>query len=103
MKKLLVLLLFSVFTYAQDFTDNIYGAWVNTEGETLIVNEMNEFVRSYHGKVLAEGTITLVKGEMRVTRTDKNDGYDLGFFVGNETLIISRPKSTKAWLWYKIQ
>jgi len=121
MKNKLVLLfvLLSTLGYSQrtDVTsvpEELFGIW-QSNGED--VNEFLEisstldgkatFIRKTSTKVLAAGYIVSVinnenpKGQLRVQRVDTPLEYDLGYFIGTNTFVVTQPNSTRAWLWVK--
>jgi hypothetical protein len=121
MKNKLVLLfvLLSTLGYSQraDVTsvpEELFGIW-QSNGED--VNEFLEissssdgkatFVRKTSTKILAAGYIVSVinnenpKGQLRVQRVDTPLEYDLGYFIGNDTFVVTQPNSQRAWLWVK--
>ena len=121
MKNKLVLLfvLLSTLVYSQrtDVTsvpEELFGIW-QSNGED--VNEFLEisstfdgkatFVRKTSTKILAAGYIVSVinnenpKGQLRVQRVDTSLEYDLGYFIGNDTFVVTQPNSQQAWLWVK--
>lgn len=91
-----------VFTQAQ----SIYGLWVNQENEFLRIEGDGEFLRftTINKKIvpITQGQVFEVDKELRVIRRDTVDTYDLCFYIGNETMVICRPRSKKAWLWNKL-
>ena len=121
MKNKLVLLfvLLSTLGYSQrtDVTsvpEELFGIW-QSNGED--VNEFLEisssadgkatFVRKTSQKILAAGYIVSVinnenpKGQLRVQRVDTPLEYDMGYFIGNDTFVVTQPNSQRAWLWVK--
>ena len=121
MKNKLVLLfvLLSTLGYSQrtdvkSVPEELFGIW-QSNGED--VNEFLEisssadgkatFVRKTSQKILAAGYIVSVinnenpKGQLRVQRVDTPLEYDLGYFIGNETFVVTQPNSQRAWLWVK--
>jgi len=121
MKNKLVLLfvLLSTLGYSQrtDVTsvpEELFGIW-QSNGED--VNEFLEissssdgkatFVRKTSTKILAAGYIVSVinnenpKGQLRVQRVDTPLEYDLGYFIGNDTFVVTQTNSQRAWLWVK--
>ena len=121
MKNKLVLLfvLLSTLGYSQrtDVTsvpEELFGIW-QSNGED--VNEFLEisatsdgkatFVRKTATKILAAGFIVSVlnnenpNGQLRVQRVDTPLEYDLGYFIGNDTFVVTQPNSQRAWLWVK--
>ena len=109
MKKLILTLSLLVSSLAfgqEDVPFEILGVWQNTDGEAVQITRNGEeviFQRRNSTSILAVGTITLVDGELHINRYDKEDEYRLSFFIGKETMVISKPRSTQAWLWNKIQ
>jgi len=109
MHKFLLLISFMVSSLAfgqEDVPYEILGVWLNQEGEVLIVNRDTDkivFIRKTAIKVKAAGTIEMVDGDLHINRYDNKDSYTLGFFIGNETMIITKPRSQNAWLWTRIQ
>ena len=109
MRKFLFLITFMVGSLAfgqEDVPYKMLGIWANMEGEILTVNRSLDqvvFIRKTKTKIKATGTIDLKEGQLRINRKDKQDEYDLAFFIGKETMVITKPRSTKAWLWFRIQ
>jgi hypothetical protein len=118
-KLLLLFVLLSTLGYSQrtDVTsvpEELFGIW-QSNGED--VNEFLEissaadgkatFVRKTSQKILAAGYIVSVinnenpKGQLRVQRVDTPLEYDLGYFIGNDTFVVTQPNSQRAWLWVK--
>lgn len=109
MKKLIIvltLLVSSLVSGQESVPTNLFGAYINDDGEVLSINRDLDkvvFVRKSKTKVEAAGTIKMVDGELHIIRIDSNDEYRLAFFIGNENLVIYKPRSTSAWLWTRIQ
>ncbi len=118
-KLLLLFVLLSTLSYSQrtDVTsvpEELFGIW-QSNGED--VNEFLEisstldgkatFIRKTSTKILAAGYIVSVinnenpKGQLRVQRVDTSLEYDLGYFIGNDTFVVTQPNSQQAWLWVK--
>lgn len=91
----------------EDVPYDMLGIWLNTDGEALKISRQDgkiTFTRRTAKEILAVGFIEDVEGELRVIRGDKQDEYSLGYFVGKETMVISKPREPqRAWLWIKIQ
>ena len=104
--KLLLLLLFSLITFAQE--QKIYGLWYNADGEFVKIFQNNTFNRftledNTRKKItVSTGTIEYVNKELRIVRKDTIDSYNLCYYIGNETMVVCRPRSQQAWLWQKI-
>ena len=109
MRKIILLLslVVSSLTFGQEEVPyDALGAWYNTEGEILVISRDAEkvvFTRKNAVKILATGEITMVNGDMHINRYDTEDAYRLGYFIGNETMVINKPNSIRAWLWTRIQ
>ena len=104
MKKLFFIL-FSAISFAQ--SPEIYGSWVNQEGEYVRINYNNTFDRfkiepkTKEKIILSKGIIKMDEKELHIIRKDTIDGYKLCYYIGNETMVICKPRSEKAWLWQK--
>ena len=121
MKNKLVLLfvLLSTLGYSQrtDVTsvpEELFGIWQSNGedvNEFLEISESSDgkatFVRKTSTKILAAGYIVSVinnenpKGQLRVQRVDTPLEYDLGYFIGNDTFVVTQPNAQRAWLWVK--
>ncbi len=109
MKKLIFILslVVSSLTFGQEEVPyDALGVWYNTEGEVLIIKRNAGkiiFTRKNSTRILATGEITMDNGDMHINRYDTEDAYRLGLFIGNETMVINKPNSVRAWLWIRIQ
>lgn len=109
MKKFLIIfsLLVSSLAFGQeDIPVSLFGVYANGDGEVLQINrdlDQIVFQRRSKYKIEAVGTIKLVNGELHIIRADKKDEYSLAFFIGNENIVITKPRSKSAWLWTRIQ
>ena len=109
MKKLIFILslVVSSLTFGQEEVPyDALGAWYNLDGEVLIIKRNAGkimFTRKDATRILATGEITMENGDMRINRYDTEDAYRLGLFIGNETMVINKPNSVRAWLWTRIQ
>ena len=107
MKLLLLLLLLSAQAFSQP--PEIYGLWYNQEGEFVEIDYNDAFNRfivipgSKKKRILARGTIKYIEKELRILRSDTADVYNLCYYLGNETMVICKPRSTEAWLWQKLK
>lgn len=110
MKKLLLLLavLSTGMAAAQEgeaLPSNLYGIWSNLDGDVLKIDYDNHFERVDADKELvSEGTVFVCdKGLLHVDRNDVEDDYDLTYFVGYTTLVVSKPhEKNHAWLFRKV-
>ena len=110
MKKLILLITLMVGSLAfgqEDVPYDMFGVWLNGDGEALQIardQDKVEFVRRNATKILAVGIIKVVDGELHIIRADKKDQYSLAYFIGKETMVITKPRDKKrAWLWTRIQ
>lgn len=87
---------------SQPIPSELYGNWYNLDQELLIIQPNETFTRRNTKGILASGKLELVDGELRVIRDDIKDEYNLLFYIGNTTLVITKPRSNKAWLFYKL-
>ena len=102
----LLLLLFSLTAFAQ--VPEIYGLWYNAEGEFVKIfqnDTFNRFIIETDTKrkiTVSTGTIEYINKELRIVRKDTIDTYNLCYYIGNETMVVCKPRSQQAWLWRKI-
>jgi len=105
MRKLIFIFLIATsfcYTQSNSIPPELYGNWYNQEQELLIIQPNNTFIRRNIDGVLAQGRLEIVNEELRVIRTDVNDEYDLLFHIGNTSLVITKPRSQEAWLFYRL-
>ena len=104
---LFISLVVSSLTFGQEEVPyDALGAWYSLDGEVLVISREDEkvvFVRKNATKILATGEITMDNGDMHINRYDTEDAYRLGLFIGNETMVINKPNSVRAWLWIRIE
>ncbi len=108
MKNLLLALalLVSGITMAQDLNPRAYGSWVNMDGDILFIQTNDTFQRlGNDGRILAAGVIQKKDSLWHIIREDKTAiEYDLELYLGNETLVISKPGTNgrSVWLFRKV-
>lgn len=104
--RIIIALLFAATAYSQQVPIEAYGTWVSYEHQDqlriFLDNDQTVFIRSNDGSVLAQGTITIDGDNFVITRSDVYDNYTLGTFVGNDTMVISKPDQAQSWLWVKV-
>ena len=110
MKKLILIFSLLVGSLAfgqEDVPYEMFGVWLNGDGEALQITRDGDnvnFIRRSATTILATGTIKVVDSELHVIRRDKEDQYSLAYFVGKETMVIYKPRlKDRAWLWTRIQ
>jgi hypothetical protein len=110
MKKLIFILTLMVSTLAfgqEEVPYEALGAWYNAEGEFLEItvdyDGTTVFKRIDSKQILAMGEIKMVEGEMHIKRYDTDSNYNLGFFIGESTMVINKPNSVRGWLWIRLK
>ncbi len=105
MRKLVITFLMATsfcYTQSNSIPPELYGNWYNQEQELLIIQPNDTLTRRNTKGILAQGKLKMVGNELRVIRTDVNDEYDLLFYIGNESLVVTKPRSQQAWLFYRL-
>lgn len=105
MRKLVITFLMATsfcYTQSNSIPPELYGNWYNQEQELLIIQPNDTFTRRSTKGILAQGKLEMVDNELRVIRTDVNDEYDLLFYIGSESLVVTKPRSQQAWLFYRL-
>ena len=90
------------YTQSNSIPPELYGNWYNLDQELLIIQPNDTFTRRSTEGILAQGKLEIVEGELRVIRTDVSDEYGLLFYIGNTSLVVTKPRSQQAWLFYKL-
>tara|TARA_B110000977_G_scaffold150120_1_gene190331 strand:+ start:131 stop:460 length:330 start_codon:yes stop_codon:yes gene_type:complete len=109
MKKIILLISILVSTLAfgqEEVPYNVLGTWYNMEGELLTISrDLDEvtFIRKSKVKTLAVGKLSMVNNNLHIIRYDTKDEYNLVYKITGTTLVITQPRSVRAWLWTKIQ
>lgn len=80
----------------------LYGYWINTDNEVLIIQPNNTFTRRTGTEVLAEGKLMVKDGDLLVIRTDIETEYSLGYVVGENIFVVAKPDTTQAWLFTRL-
>jgi len=105
MRKLILFLLITSFCYtqkSQPIPTELYGQWYNLDQELLIIQPNETFTRRNTKGILASGKLEIVNGELRVIRDDVDDEYSLLFYIGYTSLVVTKPRSQEAWLFYRL-
>jgi hypothetical protein len=100
-KKLLTtsLLLLTVAIHAQNDLNSVTGHYIS-EGGDLLTMHWDKTFRRVTGTNVVTGTFEIVNNKLQIKKP--TDGYELYFFVGTTTLVITKPRSKQAWLFRKI-
>ena len=104
MKKILfslIILLSSSTISASETNPKIYGYWLNTDSEILLIQTDNTFTRTSNSDIIAKGELVIGENNLSVLRTDTGEEYILEYFLGKETLVVKKPNSDQAWLFTK--
>ena len=82
----------------------LYGYWINLDNEVLIIQPNNTFTRRTGSEILAQGELMVKDGELLVIRTDIEEEYSLGFVVGEDIFVVTKPGiiPTQAWLFTRL-
>lgn len=90
------------YTQSNSIPPELYGNWYNQDQELLIIQPNDTFTRRSTDGILAEGKLKIVDNELRVIRADVDDEYTLLFYIGNTSLVVTKPRSQQAWLFYRL-
>jgi len=105
MRKLIIIFLMATsfcYTQSNSIPPELYGNWYNQDKELLTIQPNNTFVRKNTERILAVGTLKMINNELRVIRADVDDEYSLLFYIGNTSLVVTKPRSQEAWLFYRL-
>lgn len=81
----------------------ITGVWQSFDNDVVRISSTGDFIRIFDKKVAAEGVIVLTEnGSLEIRRSDVNDTYELRYFIRNDVMVISKPRSNSAWLFYRV-
>ena len=104
MKKLLLslVLLTGLGASAQD--GRIYGTWVNSSGESVVIDVDHTFIRRASSEIKAYGELEFSEdGILKIHRNDTNESYLLEYYIGETTFVVETPHSggKKSWLFFR--
>ena len=105
MRKLIIIFLMATsfcYTQSNSIPPELYGNWYNLDKELLTIQPNNTFVRKSTEGILARGELKIVDNELRIIRADVDDEYTLLFYIGNTSLVVTKPRSQEAWLFYRL-
>ena len=113
MKKTILLLL-TMLTFSvsnaqleelNEVPQELIGVWKSFENEFLRIGLGGNFQRvdGVTRKIVSSGTIVVEDNRIKVYRQDINDEYELGYFINEQTFVVSKPgEPDRAWLFYKL-
>lgn len=100
-KKLLVVtLLTSTYAIHAQSLGDITGHYISEEGELLTMRWDKTFRRVTNNSEVVTGTFEIKENTLYIAKP--NDSYNLYFVIGTTNLVITKPRSNKAWLFRKI-
>ena len=83
----------------------LVGVWKSFENEFLRIGLGGNFQRvdGVTRKIVSSGTIVVEDNRIKVYRQDIDDEYELGYFINEQTFVVSKPgEPNRAWLFYKV-
>ena len=98
----LTILLSSFTLSASETNPKIYGYWLNTDSEILLIQTIILLQEDLILNVIAKGELVIGENNLSVLRTDTGEEYILEYFLGKETLVVKKPNSDQAWLFTKV-
>ena len=81
---------------------DVIGKWQSFENEFVSIANDGSFIRIDNKIVMAKGILRQEDGRLFIKRTDIEDEYVLSYSKRNDVLVIIKPRSTEAWLFYRI-
>ena len=108
MRNLLIFLLFTLSLHSQEFGDmenfttDIVGKWQSFDNEFVSIQRDGSFIRVEGKEVKSKGILRQNNGRLYIKRTDIEDEYVLSYYERNDVLVITKPRSMQAWLFYRI-
>tara|TARA_R100001591_G_scaffold38062_2_gene49420 strand:- start:18 stop:350 length:333 start_codon:yes stop_codon:yes gene_type:complete len=108
MRKLFLLLAFTFSLQSQEFRDidnvpnDVVGKWQSVENEFVSIGNDGSFMRIYNKEVVARGVLREEEGRLYIKRFDIEDEYVLSYAKRNDVLVITKPYSTEAWVFFRI-
>ena len=108
MHKIFIFILLSLSLQSQSFRDmenlpkDVIGKWQSFQNEFVNISNDGSFIRIDNKKVMARGFLREEEGRLYIKRTDVDDEYVLGYSKRNDVLVITKPRSTEAWLFFRI-
>lgn len=109
MRKLIIfLLLLSLPSQSQEFRDmdnlprDVIGKWQSFENEFVNIGNDGSFIRIDNKEVMARGILREEEGRLYIKRFDVDDEYVLSYAKHNDVLVITKPYSTEAWVFFRI-
>jgi hypothetical protein len=108
MRNIFIFLLLTTSLTSQEFRDmdklpmDVIGKWQSFDNEFVNIGNDGSFIRIDNKKVMAKGILREDGGKLYIKRTDIDDEYVLSYYERNDVLVITKPNSVEAWLFYRI-
>ena len=108
MRSIFIFLLLTTSLQSQNFRDmdnlpkDVIGKWQSFDNEFVNIGNDGSFIRIDNKEVMARGILNEKDGKLYIKRTDIDDEYVLSYYEKNDVLVITKPNSTAAWLFYRI-
>ena len=108
MKNIILFLAFTLSLQSQDFKDmdklptDVIGKWQSFDNEFVSISNDGSFIRVDGKEVRAQGYLRQEDGKLYIKRTDIDEEYVLSYSKRNDVLVITKPFSTQAWLFFRI-
>ena len=108
MRSIFIFLLLTTSLQSQNFRDmdnlpkEVIGKWQSFDNEFVNIGNDGSFIRIDNKEVMARGILNEKDGKLNIKRTDIDDEYVLSYYERNDVLVITKPNSTAAWLFYRI-
>ena len=106
--KLILFLFLSIPLQSQDFRNmdnlpvDVIGKWQSFQNEFVNIGNDGSFIRIDNTEVMARGILREEEGRLYIKRFDIEDEYVLSYSKRNDVLVITKPYSTEAWLFFRI-
>ena len=108
MRSIFIFLLLTTSLQSQNFRDmdnlpkDVIGKWQSFDNEFVNIDNDGSFIRIDNNEVMARGILNEKDGKLYIKRTDIDDEYVLSYYERNDVLVITKPNSTAAWLFYRV-
>ncbi len=86
----------------ETFPTEFYGVWQSIDNEFVSISNDGSFIRVDGKEVRAQGYLRQEDGKLYIKRTDIDEEYVLSYSKRNDVLVITKPFSTQAWLFFRI-
>ena len=108
MRNIFIFLLLTTSLQSQNYKDmdklptDVIGKWQSFDNEFVSISNDGAFIRVEGKEVKAQGYLRQEDGKLYIKRTDIDEEYVLSYSKNNDVLVITKPFSTQAWLFFRI-